>query len=496
MIYIEYCDNIIMEKVMAFCSFSSESIISNQTTLDNIFINDYLPYAPEHTVKVYLYGLYKCNNSQSYDNTLENFSKVLGLTEDDIENAFLYWQDQGLVQVLSTRPIEVRYLPIKNAISGVKKFNKTKYEGFTAQAQEIIKGRMITPNEYQEYFTLIESFHFEPEALIMIMQYCTKLKGENVGYAYILSVAKNWAYEKILTCESVEQKLQEFEQNNSEIGELFKTLSIKRKAYIEEMQLFAKWTKELDFDFGVIKHTAKMLKKTKNASFEKIDQKLLAYYEMKLTSIKQIEEYEDKKSELYETAKSVCKAIGVYYENLEPVIDTYIVRWNDMGYDNSTLEKISNYCFKSSIRTLEGVNTTILKLYKLGIISSDSIDEYLSELIEKDSHIKEILSKLGLSKTVSTYDREYYKTWKDVWKISDELIDYAATQACGKSQPMQYLNKLLSIYTDEKITTVEQAKSVTPKEKENKTVKQNFQSREYDKKEINILFDSLEEIDL
>jgi len=75
---------------MPFCQFSSESVISNATSVDNIFINEFLPYANDTCVKVYLYGLYKCNTPNTYDNSLSAFANILGMTEDDVYSAFLY----------------------------------------------------------------------------------------------------------------------------------------------------------------------------------------------------------------------------------------------------------------------------------------------------------------------------------------------------------------------------------------------------------------------
>ena len=98
---------------MAFCKFGSEFIANNKTEIDNIFINDYLPSAPESCVKVYLYGLYLCSSGETIDNNLSAFAKHLNMEEEDVESAFYYWQEQGLVQVLSTRPIEIRYIPLK-----------------------------------------------------------------------------------------------------------------------------------------------------------------------------------------------------------------------------------------------------------------------------------------------------------------------------------------------------------------------------------------------
>ena len=151
-----------------------------------------MPYAPESAVKVYLYGLYKCNNASSYDNSLSSFAKILKLSEEEILEIYHYWENEGLVQVLNTVPIEVRYMPLKNILLNTKKYKKGKYGDFNQKAQEIIEeGRMISPNEYSEYYDTIETFHLEPEALLMIMKYCVNLKGANVGYNYILTVAKN-----------------------------------------------------------------------------------------------------------------------------------------------------------------------------------------------------------------------------------------------------------------------------------------------------------------
>ena len=74
---------------MAFCNFSSEWVQSNTTTIDNVFFNEFLPNAPDNCVKVYLLGLYKCNNPLALDNNLESFARVLNLSTEDIISCFL-----------------------------------------------------------------------------------------------------------------------------------------------------------------------------------------------------------------------------------------------------------------------------------------------------------------------------------------------------------------------------------------------------------------------
>ena len=83
---------------MSFCSYSTQLIVENKTQIENMFITSYMPYANGEFVKVYLYGLLCCNDSNQIHNPLDQFAKALNMTEAQIEEAFLYWQEQGIVQ--------------------------------------------------------------------------------------------------------------------------------------------------------------------------------------------------------------------------------------------------------------------------------------------------------------------------------------------------------------------------------------------------------------
>lgn len=480
---------------MAFCKYSIDMLANNSTAVDNIFINNYLPYADSNYVKVYLYGLYKCQDSNSRDNTLENFSNELNLSQEEIEKAFYYWQEQGLVQILNVIPFEVRYLPISDVLNNTKKYNAKKYESFNAQAQEILCGRMITPNEYREYYDIIERLHMEKEALLMIINYCVNVKGNNVGYAYITTIAKDWANQKITTAKQVEERLIEFENLQTGIEYLFKLMGLKRLPNIEERTLYQKWTQQ-GFDDEVLNYVAKKIKSKNKASFQYMDNVLDKYYANKLFSVNEIELFEEEKAKSMQIARSLTKNLGLYYENLEPVVDNYIFNWINLGFSEKMLEEISNYCFKTNVRTLEGMNKVLEKFHKLGILTEKSLAEYFNEVLSVDKKIKELLENIGLSRNVNQFDRDKYKIWKEVWKLPDDVIDYACTLAVGKEQPMQYLSSVLSTFHDKNIKTVEDAKNSFNilSKTENKS---NFSTgRTYSKEEMNALFQSIEEIEI
>ncbi len=481
---------------MPFCKFSTGFIADSQVVLDTMFLNDYVPYAPESCLKVYLFGLLKCYNSDSYDNTLENFEKVLNLSKDDVMSAFYYWQDQNLVQVINLEPeIEVRYLPVKNACKGLKKFKVEKYSAFALQAQEILS-RPVSTNEINEYITLIESFSMQPEALLMIMKYCTSQKGESVSYQYILTVARNWAKEHILTTEKVEEKLTEMNNILGDGATVASALKYRGNLSHEHSSYIIKWTKELGFTLDTIVHIAKNIsKQTTRNGFERLDLALKKYYEQKLFSVLEIDEYEANKTALISLAKKVTKALGLYYENVDNIIDTYILPWISKGYNEEALDSIANFCFRNNIRTLEGMNDRIGKFYKLGYTTLSGINQYFDSVLSIDKAIKEILTKLNIERKVNSYDRDMYNVWTNKWQMSKDMIEYASSLSCGKANPIQYLNQILSIWHNNNINSLEQAKNYKVAITESASSTQNIVKRHsYTNEEIKGAFDNLDEV--
>lgn len=481
---------------MAFCKYSTEFVASSKTEVDNIFLNDFLPFADGQFVKVYLYGLYKCGDASALDNTLESFAKHLNMSEEDVIGAFEYWQEQGLVQVLSTRPVEVRFIPLKNVLSANKLFKPDKYQTFNTQAQEIFEGgREISKTEYGEYYDFLERYHMEQEALLMIMKYCVQSKERAVGYHYILTVARNWANEGITTAKAVEERLQTFDSKLADIKALFAAAGVKRNPTIEDRELMEKWLGGYGFNLDVILYIAKFLKRKNRFSIDRLDENLTKYYQMKLLSIAEIEDFEKKRGNLYDLAKEVNKTIGVYYESLDTVVENYILKWINLGFDENVLLEIANYCFRQSIRTLDGMDKTVAKFYKLGVLSVDALNDYLAGVFKTDDEIGNILKTLGIERNITNIDRENYKTWTKDWALPTELIDYGVSLAKGKESAMKYLSRVLSDWHIKGIKTADEAKRTTPLENKPAT-KQNFTGRSYTREQMNALFQSIDDVEV
>ena len=487
---------------MAFCKFNSNSLFNNTTGIDNIFINDFLPFAPDNAVKVYLYGLYLSGAGDVPDNSLTRFARVLKLSEEDVLDCFHYWESQGIVKVIEIDPIQIVYLPLKDVVTNYKKFKEDKYSDFNFKVQEIFENiRMIMPHEFSEYYYLIEELHIEPEALLMIIKYCVNLKGKKTYLNYILAVAKAWANEGVITTEKVEEKLKEYDTISDQLKLLMNAMSIRRLPTVDERQVFLKWTKELKFEPDLIYFVAKKHKKlAKSISFERLDAILRKYKDMNLVTEKEIEDYENAQTKLYALAKKVVKTLGTYYSDFDMIVQDYIYQWKNMGYQDETIEKIANYCFATSVRSIQLMDRNIKNLFKNGIVSKEAFDDYLYEISKENEEIYDILSILTLTRDVTPADRNFYRTWACDWQFSHDLIAYAAEISANKSYPMQYMNNVLAKWHENNVKTIEDAKKVVinvPTENEPKKKRKKLKNeRTYSSEEIAGLFTSLEEVEI
>jgi len=484
---------------MALCSFSSSLSMDGVTLVENTFLSEFLPNAPEGAVKTYLYGRFLCSNPHEEDNTLESMAAVLDLSEDELLTSFSYWEDMGLVTIVKKQPIEIKFLPIKVYTGSGKLRNKEKYADFNKQAQELLTSRQITPNEFNEYYTLIETYHFEPEAVIMIIRYCTELKGNGVNYPYILAVAKSFARDNIKTEQAVSEKLEEQERASAEIKAVLTALGVRREADAEERNLYLKWTNGLGFTQGVILDVAKSQGKT--GGMHKLDSTLTKYYELHLMSVKEINEYASTRENLFNIAREVTRTIGQYYQVLDGVVETYVTSWVQKGFSRETLNLIATYCLSNNLRTLDTVNETINRFFKLGLISTEAINQYIDDILNENNKIKSVLELAGLLRNVNSSDRELYKVWHNDWQLPDDVIRFVAQNSKSREYPISYINKILSEFHAKNIVTLDAAKanlsqSAATSAKAKTENNKEFSQRSYSKGELSALFDSLDDVEI
>jgi len=436
---------------MSFCSFSGEYEKNNVLSISSAFITEYLPEANGDAVRVYLYGLYACSSTVEF--TVDDVAKALDLTTEVVIDCFRFWEEYDLVAIVSESPFNVRYLPLSTN-SKPRKFKPEKYGEFTAALQALIPDRMISTSEYTAYFNFMEEYSVRPEAMLMICKYCVDLKGNNIGYRYVLTVAKDFAYRGIVTTELIEKELNDYVTRSGDISAILAALGVKRKPEIEDLQLFNKWRKELGFEQRVLLYAAKKCKRKNVAS---LDSFILELYGNKIFTEAELDKYLKQRDDYRDIAKAVCHNLSVYVEVIDTVVENYVSPWTAKGYDGDTLEFIANYCFRKNKRSLEDMNVLVEALYDKGLVTLSSIADYVKRGAKTDEFIRKMLVCCGLDRRPTESDRSTLAVWQN-WGFSDDMILEACNRSVGSSRPLIYVNAILSNWKSNGIFTTDALK--------------------------------------
>ena len=168
---------------MSFCYYSKDLETSGKTVIDNLFLSNYLPDADGDAVKVYLYGLYMCQNSAEID--VNAFAAALELSVEEVKNYFKFWDEYGLLTIVATDPFSVAYNPVGSLSAKYRRYKPEKYEKFAKSLQNLFADKMISVSEYSAYFDLLENTPLHEDALLRIAKYCIDIKGGDISYRYV-----------------------------------------------------------------------------------------------------------------------------------------------------------------------------------------------------------------------------------------------------------------------------------------------------------------------
>ncbi|MBQ8291175.1 MAG: DnaD domain protein [Clostridia bacterium] len=427
---------------MAFCSFSKDCEGNSYITLDNKFITKYLPEADGFAVKVYLYGLYLCENAHA-DYSLSSMAEVLGVPESKIEDAFYFWEEYDLVQVLSKSPFAVQYLPVKSAVGRPKKVRYEQYADFNKELQRKLQkaGKFLTAGDYLKYMRFLEDNAMQPQAFLLIAEYCINKQGEAISHAYIFNKAKKFVREGFTTYELVERELSSYNVNEGELAAVFAALNVAAQKTPTEADysLYRKWTTTLGFEKAAVLAAAKHLKRGSIASLDVVLEEL---YEKGKTDPTEIAEYLANREYWASLTFRIGRKLGVKVSNPAPYIEEYTEKWCTYGFDDTSLLDIALFCLKTERNSFDDMNAIIEKLFADGCVTKDCVKAHLKEKNEELKLFAKIQEICGSIRKNAT-NLSLIRTWRD-WKFNDEMILEAAKRSATSASPIPYMNKILS----------------------------------------------------
>ena len=330
---------------MAFCTFSKD-LDNGYTIVDNKFIKKYLPEADGFAVKVYLYGLYLCENRET-DFSIASMAEVLKTTEEKIRQAFAFWEDYDLVEILAKDPFTVQYLPVRTAVGRPKKIRYEQYADFNKELQRKMQkvGKFVSSNDYVKYMHFLEENTLQPQALLLIAEYCINKQGESVSPSYIFNKAKKLIRIGCTTYEQVEKELSNYNAHEGELLAIFTAMSAYQRTPDEnDYDLYKKWTETLGFTKDGVLTAARKLKR---GNMTTLDITLTELTEKDKTDAKEIERYLTERETLVNLVFRIGRKLGVKIQNPAPYVDEYVEKWYTYGFEENSLLDIALLCMRT-----------------------------------------------------------------------------------------------------------------------------------------------------
>ncbi len=439
---------------MAFCSFSKDCNDNSYVTIENKFITKYLPEADGFAVKVYLYGLYLCKNAES-DFGLTAMAEVLKSTEEKISAAFAFWEDYDLVQVISKAPFAVQYLPVKSALGRPKKVRHEQYADFNKELQRKMQkvGKFVSAGDYVKYMRFLEENVLQPQALLLIAEYCIGKKGESVTPSYVFNKAKKLLAEGYSTYEQVERALSGYNENENILSALFTHFSgYQRQPDENDYSLYRKWTETLGFTQDGVFAAAKKLKR---GNMNSLDITLEDLYNAQIKDANEISAYLEKRETMASLTFRIARKLGVKVENPIAYVDEYVSKWCALGFEVDSLLDIALFCLKSERGSFDQMHQTVELLAKNNLLTKENVKAFVKERNEEMKLFAKLQELYGnLRKNAANL--ELIRLWKE-WGFADAMILEAAKRSATSASPLPYMNKILS---DWKTANVFDVKSI------------------------------------
>ena len=422
---------------MSFSAYSKEFTANMYTTVENKFITRYLPQADGDAVRAYLYGLYLCGVKDDFD--AHAMAKLLKIEYTRLLEIFAFWEECDLVRVLSREPLFVEYLPVSSSAGRPKPLKAEKYSQFNRELLKQLQkaGKDFKPYEHQRILEFLENYPMEPQAFLLISEYCARKDGDKLSSQHILNKAKKLCEEHKYTFEQVERELLDFNENERELSRIYSILGIYKKPQESDYPYLERW-REAGVAENAVYAAANALKK---GTVKTLDALIFELIEKGALSEKDAKEYLLKREKAAELVFAVARKLGIKVQNPRAYIEEYAEKWLERGYDENSLVKLASFCFKMGY-DFEGMDGVVNSLYESGIVDEGGVSSYLSAREKELKLLESIQSVCGvIKKTMNALDMA--AAWRS-WEFSDKMILEAAKRAAGANAPLSYMNKLLS----------------------------------------------------
>ena len=435
---------------------------SNNTIIPNEFIGECIDAPPLFTA-AYLFGLMHSQNNETID--LSVFSAKLKMREDEIIEAFEYWQKQGYVRIQNGSTVCFEFGVFKENSVSDELYTESE---FNQKLQSIFGARQLSPHEYIKIYDYTNVFLLPKEVVLLLVEYCVYTKGKRVSVAYLDKAAKGWAEDNIDTEQKAIEYIEEKRQAASGVLKVLKQLGLSaRKPTKDESALFEKWTGEWGFTLSAILTACANTTSAREPSMKYLDSILARLKKAGNTTSRKISESRQSSDSQSKDIRELMHVIGDKKMSPNAAHKQMYQKWiTAYGYDMDVLTLAAEQASKRGNMPFSYLDEILTEWFNSGIESADDANEYVGGQQRHDKHILDMFDTAGIKKLRATNaHRRKYALWSEDWGMSHETILLAAEISSLAGQPYSYLNTMLTNWHSAGVTSITDAQKQTSKRK-------------------------------
>ena len=429
---------------MALCAFGSKAAMFDITPVENLFIEEYMRRAPGEYVKVYLYGLMDCYHGGGGD--LQDYAKALQLTDEEVQAAFAYWVNMGVVEHSEGG---YAYHNLKHLLYNSPQHSMYNYQAFNQDLQRLFPGRALQPSEYQSAYSWMDDLGLSQETVLMMVQYSlqTASNSERLSFKYMDKVALSWSKDGVKTQTDAENYLRERELRYSGAKKVLQHIGVKRLPTKDEHDLMMKW-QGWGYDIEAMLAACKELTKIQQPNMAYLDKVMTSYHRLGLTDVMQIRRYQNDREQLQGLMQAIVHELGK--REYTPEQQKLYIKWTSQwGFPHEAVLEAAK-----QTRSFPALDRLLGEWQAQGWMSMQAIARGLQDLQQQDGLVREVLERARVKGQVTDAQRQLYACWTDRWHMPHEVVLLAAEYSVAAAQPLVFLNRILENWQQRDIRSV------------------------------------------
>ena len=435
---------------MSLFSFSRESAAFDVTPIENEFLMEFMPSAPEAALRVYLYARMLCLHPEMGE--LADMAKALRMDEDEVLEAFRYWEQRGLVEKLSDRPPRYELRPMRNVnAASMMDLEFYKYAELHAALNELFGVDKLKNRHYEAAVEWMELGGFTQEAVLEIVKYERQLPGgktEDPVFKRAQARVLEWGEQGVHTLEEVRRAIDLEDRARKTAEAVFDQLAIRREITKDELRCALRWIGEWNLTTEDVLEACAQTTKSRNPT--------IAYLDAILKT-----QVEKGSGARFEALKDVLRELNAANPTPTPEQLNAYSGFLAKGFEPETVRLAAVQSARRNKNRFEDLEWMLNAWDDMNIHTRDEAQAYIQDMQRKTEEMGALMKAAGVSRRPNMADLSSYEGWKQ--KHSPELIRCAAELARGAREPVKYMDRLLDNWARAGVTTPEAARAAGAK---------------------------------